>query len=168
MLAPNHAFGPIRQIRFLGSLVFLLGGGTIAACSTDAWLDESNPSGNHFFEARFAREVRSFWYVSASQIDTAAQLLKTQAIVSISVERAASLIGRVPEVPAGEPLYLIRAIDVADPTSLRVYQAGAWVEAIAETSSTCFIFRPPIKHQPLVVVFPQTPSRLRLSYSCHG
>jgi len=106
MLAPNHAFGPIRQIRFLGSLVFLLGGGTIAACSTDAWLDESNPSGNHFFEARFAREVRSFWYISASQIDTAAQLLKTQAIVSISAERAASLIGAFRTSPRASPCIL--------------------------------------------------------------
>jgi hypothetical protein len=138
----------------------------MAAGGGDTWLDESNPSGNHLFDRRLAREIRSFWYVSASQIDVAAQLLRTQAVVSISPERAAPLIGRVPDVPAGESLYLIRAIDVADPTSLRIYQAGTWVEVSAGTYSTCFIFRPPIRRQPIVVALPQTPTRLRLSYFC--
>ena len=158
----------MRQTSSLGFLALLLAGRTIAACGGDAWLDESNPSGNHLFDPRLAREIRSFWYVSASQIDVAAQLLKTRAIVSISPERAAPLIGRVPDVPAGESLYLIRAIDVADPAPLRIYQAGAWVEASAGTYSTCFIFRPPIRRQPIVVALPQTPARLRLSYSCDG
>ena len=152
----------------LGLLAILLAAGTIAACASDAWLDESNPSGNHFFDPRVARAVRSFWYVSSSQIDAAAQLLETHAIISISPERAAPLIERVPDVPAGESLYLIRAIDVADPIPLRVYQAGTWVEASAGTTSTCFIFRPPIRRQPIVVALPQTPTRLRLSYSCDG
>ena len=106
--------------------------------------------------------------MSASQIDVAAQLLATQAVVSISPERAGPLIGRVPVVPAGEFLYLIRAIDVADPIPLRIYQAGTWVEVSAGTYSTCFIFRPPIRRQPIVVAFPQTPTRLRLSYYCDG
>jgi hypothetical protein len=144
----------------------LLAGVAVTACSSDTWLDESNPSGNHLFDQRLAREVHSFWFVSASQIDVAAQLLETRAIVSISPERAASLVGSAPDVPAGESLYLIRAIDVADPTPLRVYQSGAWVEATAETYKTCFIFRPPIRRQPIVVALPQIPTRLRLSYSC--
>lgn len=158
----------MRQTGSLGFLAILVAAGAVAACAGDAWLDESNPSGNHFFDFRLAREIRSFWYVSASQIDAAAQLLKTQAIVSISPERAAPLIGRTPDVPVGESLYLIRAIDVADSTPLRIYQAGAWVEASAGTYSTCFIFRPPIRRQPIVVALPQTPTRLRLSYSCDG
>ena len=151
-----------------GFLVVLLAGGTIAACSSDAWLDESNPSGNHFFDPRLAREIRSFWYVSASQVDVAAQLLKSQPIVSVSPDRAAPLIGRVPNVPAGESLYLIRAIEVIDPIPLHIYQVGAWVEASAGTYSTCFVFRPAIKRQPIVVALPQTPTRLRLSYFCDG
>jgi hypothetical protein len=158
----------VRQTSSLSILALVLAGSTIVACSSDAWLDESNPSSNHFFDPLLAREIRSFWYVSATQIDAAAQLLKTQSIVSISPERAAPLIGRVPDVPAGESLYLIRAIDVADPTPLRVYQGGAWLEASAGTYSTCFIFHPPIRRQPIVVALPQPPTRLRLSYSCDG
>jgi hypothetical protein len=87
----------------------------ITACGSDPWLDESNPSGNHLFDQRQVREIRSFWYVSASQIDVAVQLLKTRAIVSISPERAAPLIGRMPDVPAGESLYLIRAVRCSRP-----------------------------------------------------
>jgi len=147
--------------------VALLLAGGIAACAGDAWLDESNPSGNHFFDARLAREVHSVWYVSASKIEFASQLLKTQAIISISPERAALLIGRVPDAPAGESLYLIRAVDVADPTPLQIYQLGAWVEAIAGTTSTCLMSPPPIRRQPMVVALRQAPTRLRLSYSCH-
>ena len=158
----------MRPTSSLGFLALLLARGAIAAGGGDAWLDESNPSGNHLFDPRLAREIRSFWYVSASQIDVAAQLLTTQAVVSISPERAGPLIGSVPVVPAGEFLYLIRAIDVADPIPLRIYQAGTWVEVSAGTYSTCFIFRPPIRRQPIVVAFPQTPTRLRLSYSCDG
>ena len=158
----------MRPTNTLGFLVALLAGGTIAACSSDAWLDESNPSGNHFFDARLAREIRSFWYVSTSQVEVAAQLLKSQAIVSISPERAAPLIGHVPNVPTGESLYLIRAIDFADPIPLQIYQVGAWVEASVGTHSTCFAFRPPVRRQPIVVALPQTPTRLRLSYSCDG
>jgi len=158
----------VRPTNSLGFLALVLAGGTVAGCGGDAWLDASNPSGNHFFDPRLAREIRSFWYVSASQIDVATQLLSTQAVVSVSPERAAPLIGRVPEVPAGESLYLIRAIDVADPIPLRVYQAGAWVEASAGTRSPCFVFRPPIRRQPIVVALPLTPTRLRLSYSCNG
>jgi hypothetical protein len=114
----NAVEHPVQPTNFLSFLALLVAGGTIAACGSDAWLSESNPSGNHLFDPRLAREVRSFWYVSASQIDMAAQLLKTRAIVSISPEDAAPLIGRVPDVPAGDSLYLIRAIDVADPTPL--------------------------------------------------
>jgi hypothetical protein len=158
----------VRQTSPLGFVALLLAGGTIAACASDAWFDESNPSGNHFFDARLAREIHSFWYVSASQIEFATQLLKTQTIISISPEGAALLIGRVPDAPAGESLYLIRAIDVANPTRLHIYQLGAWVEAIAGTTSTCFLFRPPIRRQPIVVALRQTPTRLRLSYSCDG
>jgi hypothetical protein len=158
----------VRQTSSLGFLVLLLVGGTIAACASDAWLDESNPSGNHFFDRRLAREVHSFWYVSAPQIDVAAQLLVARPIVPISPERAVSVIGLVPDVPAGESLYLIRAIAVTDPTPLRIYQLGAWVEAIAGTYSTCFIIRPPIRRQPIVVALPLAPTRLRLSYSCAG
>jgi hypothetical protein len=158
----------VRQASSLGVLALLLAGGTIAACASDAWLDESNPTGNHFFDPRLASEIRSFWYVSASQVAVAAQLLKARAIVSISPERAAPLIGRVPNVPAGESLYLIRAIAIAEPPRLRIYQAGAWVEASAGTFSTCFIFPPSIRRQPIVVALPQTPTRLRLSYSCDG
>jgi len=142
--------------------------GLSAACGGDAWLEEQNPSGNHFFDFHLARKIDSFWYVSAAQIDTAAQLLKVNAIVRISPERATSLIGHAPDVPAGESLYLVRAIDVDDPTPLRVYQAGAWVEANAGTRSSCFIFPPSMRIQPLVVALPQTPTRLRLSYSCNA
>ena len=156
----------MRRTKPLGFLALLLAGGTIGACGGDAWLDESNPSGNHFFDPRLAREIHSFWYVTASQADAAAELLATRGAVSISPERAAPLIGRVPDVPAGESLFLIRAIDVADPTPVRIYQSGTWVEASARTNSTCFLFRPPIRRQPIVVALPQTPTRLRLSYSC--
>ena len=69
---------PVRQTSSLGLLAILLAASSITACASDAWLDESNPSGNHFFDPRVARKVRSFWYVSASQIDAAVQLLKTQ------------------------------------------------------------------------------------------
>ena len=158
----------MRQKNYLGFLALLLAGGTIAACASDAWLDESNPSGNHFFDRRVAREVHSFWYVSAPQIEVAAQLLEARPIVSISPERAATVIGLVPDVRAGESLYLIRAIAVADPTPLRIYQMGSWVEASAGTYSTCFMIRPPIRRQPIVVALPQSPTRLRLSYSCAG
>jgi len=158
----------VRSTSLVGLLALLLAGGAIAAGGGEAWLDESNPSGNHLFDTRLAREIPSFWYVSASQIDVAAQLLRTQAVVSISPERAAPLIGRVPDVPAGESLYLIRAIDIADAARLRVYQTGAWVEAIAATDSTCFMLRPPIGRQPIVVPLPQPPTRLRLNYSCDG
>ena len=158
----------MRQTRSLGLLALFLVVFVSAACSSDAWLDESNPSRNHLFDTRLAREIRSFWYVSASRIDAAAQMLETRPFVSISPQSAASLIGRVPDVPAGESLYLIRAIDVADPGPIRVYQAGAWVEVSAGTYSTCFIFRPPIRRQPIVVALAQTPSRLRLGYSCDG
>ena len=158
----------VRQTNLLGFVALLFAGGTVTACASDGWLDESNPSGNHFFDARLAREVHSFWYVPASQIEYAAQLLKAQAIIFISPEQAALLIGRVPEAPADEFLYLIRAIDVPDPTPLHVYQLGAWVEAIAGTTSTCFMFRPPIRRQPIVVALREIPTRLRLSYSCEG
>lgn len=158
----------MRSTSSLGFLALLLVGGAIAAGGGDTWLDESNPSGNHLFDPRLAREIRSFWYVSASQIDVAAQLLRTHAVVSISPERAAPLIGLDPDVPSGESLYLIRAIDVADPAPLRVYQTGAWVEAIAVTHSACFILRPTIGRQPIVVALPQPPTRLRLNYSCDG
>jgi len=158
----------VRPTDILGFLALVLAGGTLAACGSDPWLEESNPARNHLFDPGLAEDVRAFWYVSAPQIDVAAQLLKTQAVVSISPERAAPLIGRVPDVPAGESLYLIRAINLADPTPLRIYRAGAWVEATAGTYSRCFIFRPPIRHQPVVVALPLAPTRLRLSYSCDG
>src|SRR6266511_377223 len=74
----------MRQTSSLGFLTVLFAGGTIVSCASDSWLDESNPSGNHLFDSRQAREIRSFWYVSASHIDAAAKLLKTRAIVSIS------------------------------------------------------------------------------------
>jgi hypothetical protein len=159
---------PVRPTETLGVLALLLAGGTIAACGSDPWLDESNPTRNRLFDPSLAEDVRAFWYVSAPQIDVATQLLKTQAIVSISPERAALLIGHVPDVPAGESLFLIRAIDIADPTPLRIFRAGAWVEATAGTYSTCFIFRPSIRRQPIVVALPRAPIRLRLSYSCDG
>jgi hypothetical protein len=158
----------VRATDTLGFLTLVLAGVTIAACDSNPWLEESNPARNHLFDPRLVEDVRAFWYVSAPQIDVAAQLLKTQAVISISPERAAPLIGRVPEVPAGESLYLIRAINVADPAPLRIYRAGAWVEVTAGTYSTCFIFRPPIRRQPVVVSLPQAPTRLRLSYSCEG
>jgi hypothetical protein len=157
----------VRPIHPLCLLGLLLAGATVAACASDTWLEEANPSGNQLFDLPLAREVRSFWYVSAVQIDVAAQLLKTQAVVSIAPERAAPLIGHAPEVTAGESLYLIRAIDITDPIPIRIYQAGTWVEATAGTHSTCFIFRPPIRRQPIIVALPQTPTRLRLSYSCN-
>ena len=158
----------MRPISSVISLALLFAGSAIAIGSGDEWLDESNPSGNHFFDPRLAKEIRAFWYVSASQIEIAEQLLRTQAVVSISPDRATPLIGRDPDVPAGESLYLVRAIDVADPIPLRIYQAGTWVEISAGTYSTCFIFRPSIRRQPVVVALPQTPTRLRLSYSCDG
>jgi len=158
----------MRQTRSLRFPALLLAAVTTAACSSEAWLDESNPSRNHLFDPRLATEIRSFWYVSTSQIDVAAQMLETRAFVSISPELAGPLIGRVPDVPMGESLYLIRAIDVADPTPIRIYQAGAWVEVSAGTYSTCFLLQPHIKRQPIVVALRQTPTRLRLSYSCDG
>ena len=96
----------------------------IAACSSDAWLQESDPSANHLFDPRLAREITSFWYVSASQFDVTAELLKTRAFVSISPERAAPLIGRAADIAAGESLYLIRAVDDADPTPLSHLSGG--------------------------------------------
>ena len=156
----------MRQAASLGFLALGLAAGAITGCAGDAWLDASNPSGNLFFDPRLAREVRSFWYVSTAQIDAAAQLLETQAVVAISAERATQLIGSVPDVPSGESLYLIRAIDLADPKPIRVYRMGQWVQVAAATHSTCFVMRPPIRRQPIVVALPKTPTRLRLTYSC--
>ena len=158
----------MRKTSSLGFLALVFAAGTIAACSSDAWLDESNPTSNHFFDARLAKEIHSLWYVSATQIDAAALILKTQPIVSISPERAGPLIGGVPDVPAGESLYLIRAIDIPDPIRIRVYQAGTWLEASAGTYSTCFLLRPSIRRQPIVVALAQPPTRLRLTYTCDG
>ena len=112
----------MRRTTSLGFLALLLAGGTIPACGGDAWLDESNPSGNHFFDPRLAREIHSFWYVTALQVDAAAELLATRAVVSISPERATHLIGRVPDIPAGESLFLISALDVSHPTPVRNYK----------------------------------------------
>jgi hypothetical protein len=160
--------GPPRQTRTLALSAIFVAAVTLAACSGDAWLEESNPSRNHLFDPQVAREVRSFWYVSAPQIDVVSQMLETRPYVSISPERAALLIGRIPDVPAGDSLYLVRAIDVADPTPLHIYLAGAWVEVNAGTRSACFLSRPPMKRQPIVVALPQVPTRLRLSYYCNG
>ena len=156
----------MRQTASLRFLALVFAGGVISACGSDAWLHESNPSGNLFFDPRLATESRTFWYVSGSQIGVAAGLLETQAFVAISPERAAPLIGYVPDVPTGESLYLIRAIDVEDPKPLRIYQIGSWVQVHAGTHPTCFIFPPPIRRQPIVVALPRIPTRLRLSYSC--
>lgn len=158
----------MRRTHALAFLVVLVAGCTSAGSGGDAWLAESNPPDNHLFDSRQAREIRSFWYVSPSQIDVAAHLLEARAIVSISGERAAALIGRAPDVSASESLYLIRAIDVAEPATLRIYQSGTWVEASAATRSTCFMVRPPTRRQPIVVALPLAPTRLRLSYSCAG
>jgi hypothetical protein len=155
----------MRALAFLGTFLASV---TLAACSGDAWLDESNPSGNHLFEPGLAMDVRSFWYVSQGQIDVASQMLETRPYVSISPERAAPLIGRVPEVPARESLYLVRAVDVADSVPIRVYLAGAWVEVSAGARSACFLSRPALRKQPLIVALPHSPTRLRLSYYCGG
>jgi hypothetical protein len=150
----------------LGLLALLFASGAISGCGGDAWLRESNPSGNLFFDPRLATENGTFWYVSASQISVAAEWLETRPFIAISPERAAPLIGQLPEVPSGESLYLIRAIEVDEPTPLRVYQMGAWVQVQAGTRSSCFPFSPPIRRQPIVVALPRAPTRLRLSYSC--
>ena len=156
----------MRQTPSLRLLALALAGGVIGACSSDPWLQQSNPSGNLFFDPRLATETRTFWYVLASEASVAAELLEPQAFVAISPERAASLIGHVPDIRTGESLYLIRAIDVDSVEPLRVYQLGAWVQIHAGKASSCFISAPPIKHQPVVVALPQTPTRLRLTYSC--
>jgi len=109
-----------------------------------------------------------FWYVSASQADASAQLLETQAFISISPERAAPLIGLVPGVPPGESLYLMRAIELTDSAPLLVFQLGTWVEVYAWTYSTCFLSGPSISRRPIVVALPRAPARLRLSYACDG
>jgi len=147
-------------------LALLFASGAISSCGGDAWLRESNPSGNLFFDPRLATESRAFWYVSASQISVAAAALETRTFVAISPERATPLIGQVPDVPPGDSLYLIRAIDVDGPRHLRVYQVGAWVQVHAGTRSSCFPFAPPIRRQPIVVALPRAPTRLRLTYSC--
>jgi hypothetical protein len=158
----------MRQTASLGFLALGLVVGATTGCAGDAWLDASNPSGNFFFDPGLAREIRSFWYVSPSQVDAAAELLETQAVVAISPERAVQLIGGVPDLPTGESLYLIRAIDLADPKPIRVYQMGLWVQVAAATHSTCFVLRPPVRRQPIVVALAGTPTRLRLTYSCAG
>jgi hypothetical protein len=158
----------MRRIGSPGILALFLAAVAVTACSSDPWLDEANPSRNHFFDLRLAQEIRAFWYVSASQFDVASQMLRTRPFVAISPEQATPLIGRVPDAAAGESLFLIRAIDVADPTRIRVYQIGSWVEVSAGTSSTCFIVGPPIRRQPLVVSLPRAPTRLRLGYACAG
>lgn len=156
----------IRLTHPLCLLAFALAGGAVSACSSDPWLQESNPAGNLFFDPRLAGETRTFWYVPVPQVGVAAEMLKTQAFIAISPERAAPLLGHVPEVPAGESLYLVRAIDVENPKPLRVYQLGAWVQVHAGQESTCFVFPPPTRRQPIVVALPRTPTRLRLTYSC--
>jgi hypothetical protein len=158
----------MRQTTFFRFLALLLAGCAVSASGSDAWLPESNPTGNLFFDPRLATETRTFWYVAASQISAAAELLRTQAFVAISPERAAPLIGDIPEVPTSESLYLIRAIDVQDAKPLRIYQLGTWIQVHAETGSTCFIFPPKIRRQPVVVALPRAPTRLRLTYSCAG
>ncbi len=156
-----------RRIAF-ASLAGLLAAGTLSACGGDPWLQESNPSGNAFFDLRLAAEIRSFWYVSPPQIDAAAQLLETRDIVPISPERAASLLGHAPDIATGDSLYLIRAIDVTDPLPLRIYKLGTWVQVNAGTRANCFVSSPGIRHQPLIVALPEAPTRLRLTYSCDG
>ena len=146
------------------SLAGLLAAGTLSACGGDPWLQESNPSGNAFFDLRLAAEIRSFWYVTPSH--AAAQLLEIRDIVPISPERAASLLGHSPDIATGDSLYLIRAIDVADPLPLRIYKLGTWVQVDAGTRATCFVSSPGIRHQPLIVALPKAPTRLRLTYSC--
>ncbi len=158
----------MRQTASIRFLALLFAGGTISACASDAWLHESNPSGNLFFDPSLATDSRTFWYVSGSKISVAAELLETQAFVAISPERAGPLIGYVPDVPTGESLYLIRAIDVEDPKPLRIYQVGSWVQVHAGTHATCLIFPPSIRRQPIVVALPRRPARLRLTYSCAG
>ena len=150
------------------ALAGLLVTGTLTGCGGDPWLRESNPSGNAFFDPRLAAEIGSFWYVSPSQIDAAAQLLDARAIVPISPERAASLLGHPPDIPAGNSPYLIRAIDIADPLPLRIYRLGTWIQVSAGTRTTCFVSLPGIRHQPVVVALPLAPTRLRLTYSCDG
>jgi hypothetical protein len=152
-------------IRFLS---VLLATSTLTGCGSDAWLHESNPSGNLLFDLRLGTEVRSYWYVSGPQIGRAVQLLGAEAIVPVSREQATQLAGRVPDVPPGESLYLVRAIDLGNPRPIRIYRLGAWVQIDARTDSSCFAFPPDIKHQPIVVAFPGMPTRLRLSYSCAG
>jgi hypothetical protein len=166
LAAVNTVERLMRPTASLRLLALALAGGAISACSSDPWLQESNPSGNLFYDPRLAAETRTFWYVPASQVSVAAELLKTRAFVAISPERAAPLIGYVPDVPTGESLYLIRAVDVENPKPLRVYQLGTWVQVHAGKASTCFIFPPPIRRQPIVVALPRTPTRLRLTYSC--
>lgn len=159
-------FAHSKLARVALGLATLVAAASIAACAGDAWLDASNPAGNAFFDPRLAREIRAFWYVSDARIEAAARLLETQTVVTISREQAATLIDREPDVGAGESLYLIRSIDVADPAGVRIYQLGSWVQVNAATHSTCFVSRPPIRRRPVVVALPQAPTRLRLGYSC--
>ena len=123
-----------------GLLIALVAAGTVAACASDAWLDESNPSGNHFFDPRVAREIRSFWYVSAANRSLRRNCFRDPGNRFISPGRAASLIGRVPDVPARESLYLIRAMPcrAALYSRLSGRQCGG---ASAGTNSTCFRHR---------------------------
>lgn len=151
-----------------GLLGVVLAAGAVTACGGDAWLHESNPSGNALFDLRLATDVQSFWNVSASQVERATQMLETRSVVPVSSELAAQLIGRVPDIPPGESLYLVRAIELADPAPLHVYQAGAWVQISAGTYSSCFVSRPSIHRQPVVLALPKAPTRFRLSYSCRG
>ena len=144
----------------------LLAASAAAACASDDWLRESNPSGNAFFDFRLATDVRSFWSVSSSQLDRATRMLEARPIVPVSRELAGELIGRVPDVASGESFYLVRAIELAEPASLHVYQAGTWVQVDAGTHASCFVSIPPARRQPIVVALQKAPTRLRLSYSC--
>ena len=144
----------------------LLAASAVTACAGDAWLRESNPSGNAFFDLRLATDVQTFSRVSAPQVDRAAQMLETRSVVAISPELASELTGRALDVPPGESLFLVRAIELADPAPLHVYQAGAWVQINAGTHASCFVSSPPVHRQPIVLALPKAPTRLRLSYAC--
>lgn len=142
--------------------------GTSLAYGDDEWLREGRNAGEPIFDLRPATEIHSFWYVQAPKINDAIRLLENHAILAISRDNASELIGHVPNISSGELLYLLRGIDVSDPIPLRVYQAENRIEVSAGTRSTCIIFQPRVRRQPIIAALSRTPEHLWLTYSCDG
>ena len=150
------------------STALLLG---IVACSNEQRVGKSwlrDPSAPHFNRTP-ENEVHSFWRVVPGKTDEAIDALKNTSVVSISPDDAPGLLARVPIVQPGKSLFLIRGIDVdTRPIPIRVFESKGVLDVSAGTFETCFLIKPSVRPQPLIVALSQAPSRVMIGYSCDG